>query len=212
MQVTLTFDNGPHPEGTPYVRDVLKERGVATTFFVVGDRIRDPALRRLAGDCRAEGHWIGNHTLTHARPLGLSGGVTDAAREIGEAQRLLGSLSHPDRFFRPSNMGELSETLLSTAAVDHLRDGGYTLVLWNVIAHDWIHPEDWPDRATPILETLEWALVVLHDTETSAMRRLPAFLDRLDRDGMTVVQAFPPECLPIRRGVLVGSLKGLVTP
>lgn len=211
MNVTLTFDNGPHAEGTPYVRSVLKERGIASTFFVVGDRIRDPALLKLAEDCRADGHWIGNHTLTHTMSFGRAGDWADAAREIGEAECLLASMSHPDRLFRPCNQGVLSDTLLSNAAVSFLQEGCYTLVLWNVVAQDWIYPEHWPDRVAAALDALEWALVVLHDTERSAMRRLPLFLDRLDHEGHKILQAFPPECVPIRQGVLVGSLEGLVS-
>ncbi len=67
-ELTLSFDNGPDPEATPRVLDVLAERGLKATFFVVGEQLR--AHRALAERAHAEGHWIGNHTLTHPRPLG----------------------------------------------------------------------------------------------------------------------------------------------
>ena len=51
---------------TPRVLDVLGERGVKATFFVVGEQLREH--RELAERAAAEGHWIGNHTFTHPRP------------------------------------------------------------------------------------------------------------------------------------------------
>ena len=48
MQVALTFDNGPTPGVTDAVLDELGQRGIAATYFVVGEKLRDPARRRLA--------------------------------------------------------------------------------------------------------------------------------------------------------------------
>ena len=69
-EVTLTFDNGPEPEVTPAVLEVLRRRGLRASFFVLGHKLADPARRALAERAHAEGHWIGNHTFTHAVPLG----------------------------------------------------------------------------------------------------------------------------------------------
>ena len=66
MPVTLTFDNGPAPGTTESVLDVLAERGIAATFFVVGTMLEAPGARALAERAAAEGHWIGNHSMTHA--------------------------------------------------------------------------------------------------------------------------------------------------
>ena len=68
VEVTLTFDNGPDPEATPHVLDVLAARDLKATFFVVGERLA--AARHLAERAHAEGHWIGNHTWTHRAPFG----------------------------------------------------------------------------------------------------------------------------------------------
>ena len=70
-RLTLTFDNGPTPETTPQVLDVLGERGIRATFFVVGQRLEEPAALALAQRAKAEGHWLGNHTTSHDAPLGL---------------------------------------------------------------------------------------------------------------------------------------------
>ena len=65
MRITLTFDNGPTPGVTDDVLEVLAQHDVPATFFVVGDRLRQPTGRALAERAKSEGHRIGNHTLTH---------------------------------------------------------------------------------------------------------------------------------------------------
>src|SRR3546814_10351108 len=97
FDVTLTFDNGPEPEVTPAVLDVLARKEVAATFFVLGHKLADPERRALAERAAAEGHWIGNHTYTHETPLGRLPGEDVPEREIGRTQALIGSLGHPDR-------------------------------------------------------------------------------------------------------------------
>ncbi len=72
---------------------MLAERGLKATFFVVGEQLREH--RALAERAHAEGHWIGNHTLTHPRPLGEQG--KGSPHEIEATQALLGPLAHPDR-------------------------------------------------------------------------------------------------------------------
>ena len=82
--VTLSFDNGPDPEVTPAVLDVLHRRGVAATFFVTGQRLsryRAPAERAAA-----EGHWIGNHTWSHTYPFRERG--EQAFRSLGRGRCL----------------------------------------------------------------------------------------------------------------------------
>ncbi|HEY1279852.1 MAG TPA: polysaccharide deacetylase family protein [Acidimicrobiales bacterium] len=204
-RLSLTFDNGPTPGVTADVLDLLAERQVAATFFVVGQRLDVPAGRRLAERAVAEGHWVGNHGLTHTVPLG----ELDAAagrREIDETQRRLAGLEHPDRLFRPfATGGAVDERLLSPSAVDQLVEGRYTCVLWNSIPHDWDEPDRWVDRALADVDTHEHTVVVVHDVDTGAMGHLPTFLDRLAAAGVEIVQPFADDCVPIRRGVKTGA-------
>ncbi|MDA0181147.1 polysaccharide deacetylase family protein [Solirubrobacter phytolaccae] len=201
--LTLTFDNGPDPAATPRVLDVLAARGVLSTFFVVGSALREH--RALAERAHAEGHWIGNHTLTHPRPLGESGAEV---REIEAAQAELGALAHPDRLFRPSGAGgDLSPGLLSTAAVESLIAGRFTCVLWNAVPGDWRDPSGWVDTALAQIASQDWTLLVLHDVADACADRLDEFLSRVDAE---IVQAFPPACVPIKRGAVRRSLDGLL--
>ena len=211
MQVTLTFDNGPEPEVTPLVLDVLARRGIAATFFVLGHKIADPACFALAERAHAEGHWIGNHTWSHDRPLGEHTAPGHAVAEIDRTQRQLGALAHPDRLFRPfGGGGKLGRHLLSPEARDHLLAGGYSCVLWNAVPEDWAHPDDWPDRAMAQCAARPHTLLVLHDLPTGAMGQLDGFLGRLLDGGASIRQDFPDDCVPIRRGVAAGSLDDIV--
>jgi peptidoglycan/xylan/chitin deacetylase (PgdA/CDA1 family) len=199
-RLSLTFDNGPTPGVTYGVLDVLAERGVTATFFVVGERLGDAPGRRMAERATAEGHWIGNHGLTHTVPLGLFDPAA-GRREIDETGRRLEGLEHPDRLFRPfATGGAIDGRLFSPEAIEHLLDGGYTCVLWNSVPHDWDQPDRWVDRALLDVERQEHTVVVVHDLDTGAMAHLPEFLDRLARDGVDVVQWFPDDCVPIRCG------------
>lgn len=210
-RLTLSFDNGPFADVTPDVLDALAERDLRATFFVCGKDVRDPARRSLALRARDAGHRIGNHTLTHTVELGTTRDGDIAAREIGEAQALLGDLAAPERWFRPYGAGGvLGSRLLSDAAVAYLRDGDYSLVLWNSVPRDWENPEGWPERALAEIETNEWTLVVLHDVPTGAMRALPRFLDAALARGVEITDELPPACVPIREGRVIGSLDGLV--
>ncbi len=202
MKVTLTFDNGPS-ETTAEVLDVLAAHQIRSTFFVVGTQLMQPGARALTERAAAEGHWIGNHTMTHTIQLGDSDDPELPAREIGQAQDLIGPLAHPDKLFRPNGGGGIiDERLLGPAAVDYLRRHGYTCVLWNSVPHDWDQPDLWVDRCLSEIDSQPWSLVVIHDLPTGAMQHLPMFLDRLGTLGADVVQEFPDSCVPIRNGNL----------
>jgi peptidoglycan/xylan/chitin deacetylase (PgdA/CDA1 family) len=184
---------------------VLRERELKATFFVVGEQLR--AHRGFAERAAAEGHWIGNHTLTHPRPLGALG--EGAREEIQATQSLLGPLAGPDKLFRPSGEGgDLEPGLLNEAAVDTLVAGGYTCVLWNAVPGDWNDPRGWVERALRQISEHDWTLLVLHDVAGASADRLETFLDRAD---VTFRQDFPPGCVPIRRGFIEGPVDRLLS-
>jgi peptidoglycan/xylan/chitin deacetylase (PgdA/CDA1 family) len=213
-RLTLTFDNGPHPETTEGVLRVLDERQLRATFFVVGDELARPGGRATAERVRAAGHWIGNHSMTHRVPLGDGGGDIDQVEEeIGAAQELLRDLAHPDRLFRPfGGGGHLGPHLLSSTALAYLIDHRYTLALWNSVPRDWEDPTGWVERARQDVANQEWTVLVLHDLPTGAMDQLAGFIDAVLAAGVEIVQELPEDCLPIRRGVTRGPVDHLVAP
>lgn len=210
-RLTLSFDNGPFPDVTPGVLDALAEAGASATFFVCGKEARDPRRRPLLERIRAAGHRIGNHTESHRVELGATADPDAPRREIDAAQAALGAFADPDKLFRPYGAGGvLGPRLLGAAAVDHLCAGAYTCVLWNSVPRDWEDPAGWPARALADLGMRPWTLLVLHDVPSGAMRALPEFLARVRDAGVELRADFPPECVPILRGRVVGRLDGLV--
>ena len=91
--VYLTFDDGPIPEVTPRVLDILRKYHVKATFFMVADNVRKhPEVYRQVV---AEGHSVGNHTFHHVKGMRLS--TAAYLREVDKAAALLGNT----RLFRP---------------------------------------------------------------------------------------------------------------
>jgi peptidoglycan-N-acetylglucosamine deacetylase len=115
FDLTLTFDNGPEPETTPFstcshADPFARPSSSSGTSTSQG--------RSLARRAHEEGHWIGNHTWTHSVPLGLLKDPRAIGDEIRSTQEEIGALTHPHRFFRPFGQGgNLDERLLNPLVV-----------------------------------------------------------------------------------------------
>ena len=102
-EIALTLDDGPDPEVTPAVLDLLAEHGVRATFFCIGERVRrHPALTRRIVD---SGHSVQNHSLRHRHHFAFLGG-RGFEREIGDAQALLADVTgvRPHCFRAPAGL------------------------------------------------------------------------------------------------------------
>ena len=127
--VYLTFDDGPIPESTPFILDVLRRFGVRATFFVVGDNVRKyPDLFQQIID---EGHLVGNHTHNHIG--GFRHTVRDYMYNVEKANAYIRS-----HFFRPPHgwMRLAQYAWLSRR---------YKVVMWDVVTRDyskWMTPDD----------------------------------------------------------------------
>jgi peptidoglycan/xylan/chitin deacetylase (PgdA/CDA1 family) len=200
LRITLSFDNGPEPSITPGVLDTLARHNLKTTFFVLGQKVLDPARAAIARCARAEGHWIGNHTFSHRTPLGNLP-ESEALAEFDKTEEALAWLDQPEHYFRPyGGGGAIGQHLLHPAVVDRMKRGGYTCVLWNAVPRDWSQPVGWVERAMALCAKHPWSLVVLHDVPSGAMTQLDEFITRLEDEGAEFTQEFPPECLPIVKG------------
>ena len=129
--VALTFDDGPGPD-TPALLDLLRERGVRATFFLVG---RNAAARPdLVARTAAEGHLIGDHSWAHRFPRQVAGGWTRAflQQDVTRTEDVLTRASGaPVCWFRPPG-GFLPPTVLPVA-----HGLGMQVALWSVDPKDW---------------------------------------------------------------------------
>lgn len=99
-EIALTFDDGPHPEFTPKVLDLLKKKGAKATFFCIGQHIeKHPELfKRIL----AEGHSIGNHTYSHSKLFGFFSTQT-VVRELNRTTDVVKKLTGKSlNLYRPA--------------------------------------------------------------------------------------------------------------
>jgi peptidoglycan/xylan/chitin deacetylase (PgdA/CDA1 family) len=150
--MALTFDDGPDPDWTPRLLDLLARRGMRGTFFLVGARAaRYPELvARIA----AEGHEIGNHSWDHPSLPTLSWRAV--AAQLARARAALAP--HGARLMRPPYGDQTPASHLIARCL------GYRVVLWSVNPHDW-EARDAEALAERILAKAgPGAIVLLHDT------------------------------------------------
>ncbi len=126
--VALTFDDGPHPEGTPRVLELLAGAGARATFFLVGEQVeRRP---RLAADIAAAGHEVGVHCYRHRNLMRLSPRATRADLDRAAAALADATGVEPRRYRPPYG-------ILTSAALRHARRRGWETVLWRRDGRDW---------------------------------------------------------------------------
>jgi peptidoglycan-N-acetylglucosamine deacetylase len=126
--VALTFDDGPHPEGTPAVLDLLERAGARATFFMVGEQVdRRPAL---AAEVASRGHVVALHAYRHRLHMRMSPRQLedDIARGLYTLQRVL---EHSPTLHR-APYGIYSPWGLRTA-----RSAGLSPLLWSRWGKDW---------------------------------------------------------------------------
>jgi peptidoglycan/xylan/chitin deacetylase (PgdA/CDA1 family) len=126
--VALTFDDGPHSQGTPAVLEALAAHGAPATFFLVGEQVaRYPELAR---EIVAAGHRVALHGDRHRNLLRLTPGATRRDLDAGAARigRVTGVVP---TLYRPPY------GVLSAAALAHARRRGWRILLWSHWGRDW---------------------------------------------------------------------------
>jgi len=169
--LAITFDDGPHPKNTPRLLDMLKERGLKATFYVIGQNVvlYPEIMQRIV----AEGHEIGNHSYTHPALTKCSAAkVTEEITKTNEA--ILQACGVKPTTMRPPYGAT------NPAVTKRLNDEfGLTVVMWSV------DPLDWKIRkashvSNHILQnTKPGAIVLAHDIHPSTIDAMPAVLDGL---------------------------------
>jgi peptidoglycan/xylan/chitin deacetylase (PgdA/CDA1 family) len=126
--VALTFDDGPHPEGTPAVLEVLSRAEARATFFLVGEQV----LRRpqLAAEIHAAGHLVALHGHRHRLQLRLSGAEVRADLRRG-LEAIADATGRPVEWHRPPY------GIYSAAGLAAAREAGLKPLLWSRWGRDW---------------------------------------------------------------------------
>lgn len=157
--VYLTFDDGPIPEVTPALLDILKRENVKATFFMVAENAeRHPELLQRI---REEGHRVGNHTYHHLK--GWYTPTEQYMQDVAAADKVLGGT----RAFRPP-YGRIWPWQRRK-----LRQLGYRIYLWDVLTHDY-NKAYTPARMLHIIKryTRKGSIINFHDSIKSNERML----------------------------------------
>ena len=182
--VAITFDDGPHLEGTPRVLEALAAAEATATFFLVGEQVaRHPHMveRIMAG-----GHRIGLHCHRHRCLLRLA--PPQVRRDLDRAQHVIEDAAGQSvGIYRPPY------GLVTAAALYYARRRGWRTLLWTLHAWDWTPsatPESIRRRITSGLQP--GATILLHDSDTysrgaawrNTVPALPAILEAIRQRGL----------------------------
>ena len=185
--IALTFDDGPHAEGTPAVLDELARRGARATFFLVGEQVaRHRAIARRIVD---EGHEVAVHGFAHT--LLLRRRVREVADDYDRAVGAIGDATGVEpTVYRPPY------GVFSSGALAEVRRRGWRPLLWSAWGRDWTR------RATPasIARVATRRLrpgdvVLLHDSDAyssadswrKTVEAVPSVLDAIAALGVPAV-------------------------
>lgn len=169
--VYLTFDDGPVPEVTPWVLDLLDAYDIKATFFLVGDNVqRSP---ELFSEIKRRGHSWGNHTMHHMQGMKVT--TMRYMRDVTEADRLIGSI-----LFRPPH--GLLRWKQAAIIKSH-----YNLVMYDLVTRDYskkLNSEQVVENVKRY--TRNGSIIVFHDSlkaERNLRQALPKAIEWLKEQG-----------------------------
>lgn len=169
-QIYLTFDDGPHPDITPFVLDLLNQYNWKATFFCVGENVLK--YPEIIARIRKEGHEIGNHTQKHLNALKVDQSAYLESFKTFETHT-------PTQLFRPP-YGRLKPSLAKEIHQSH------RIIMWSWLSYDY----DLQVSNEKILQEAERVktgdILVLHDNPKITQRQhelLPALFEKLKNKG-----------------------------
>ncbi|RDG38445.1 polysaccharide deacetylase family protein [Streptomyces corynorhini] len=182
--IALTFDAGPS-EHTPLLLDILKEKKVRATFFLLGKNhvVKHPELVKREAD---EGHEIANHTWSHKILTDIG---SDAVREeLERTQDAIAKITgHRPTLMRPPQ-GRTDD-----AVTDVSRELGLAQVLWSATAKDYSTTDSALIEKRILDQADRDGIILLHDIYDGTVPAVPGIIDELKKRGYTFVTV--PELL-----------------
>ncbi|MEM6278128.1 MAG: polysaccharide deacetylase family protein [Verrucomicrobiota bacterium] len=177
--VALTFDDGPHATHTPRLLDILKERNVKATFYVVATNARryPQIMKRIV----AEGHEIGNHTVTHGNLTKMT--PTEVRSELSRAhEAIVSTTGVAPRTMRPPYGA------ITTDQKKWIRqEFGYPTILWSVDPEDWKKPGASEVSRRLVSGASPGGILLAHDIHSSTIDAMPSTIDQLLGKGFQFV-------------------------
>jgi peptidoglycan-N-acetylglucosamine deacetylase len=177
--IAMTFDDGPSAENTPRLLEMLKQRNIKATFFLIGQNVvSNPDLvRRIL----AEGHEIGNHSWTHPQLSKLSDDrvtaeITQTQDAIKEASGFTPTLLRPPYGAITPRQREWIENRF-----------GLNIILWSVDPFDWKRPGASVITQRILSQARPGAIILSHDIHKQTVDAMPATLDALIAKGYKFV-------------------------
>jgi peptidoglycan/xylan/chitin deacetylase (PgdA/CDA1 family) len=177
--IAMTFDDGPHPQNTPRLLDMLSARNIKATFYVIGQSVNlyPQIVRRTV----AEGHEIGNHTNSHRLLSKL--GNDDVRSEVGRCRdAIVNAAGVSPRTLRPPYGG-----MLQAQREMIFEEFGTPIILWSVDPLDWKRPGPSVVSSRIIAGASAGGIVLSHDLHGQTVDAMPATLDALLRKGFQFV-------------------------
>jgi peptidoglycan/xylan/chitin deacetylase (PgdA/CDA1 family) len=178
-ELIFTFDDGPNPKTTPYVLDALKAHHIHAIFFMVGEMAAGKEAPPIIARILAEGHIIGNHTMTHQDLCRLKDDAR-AAREIDEGKKTIEAASGFTTVWFRTPYGVRCERVDSMLA-----ERGLTHFHWDLDPQEWKHNNSKKayDYVTKQLAKMTGRQVLLmHDIKKATVEALPQILDWIDQE------------------------------
>ena len=161
--VALSFDDGPAPDHTPQVLEMLSKHRAHATFFLIGDRAA--AHPELLGRLRSEGHELGNHYFTIRSTIRATD--DDFLANLTRTEEILG-LHGPIKLFRPPG------GLIRSSHLRLAEERGYRVILGSAYPYDGSHPPPAYIRWLVTKNLAPGVIIILHDGIADPSRMISA--------------------------------------
>jgi peptidoglycan/xylan/chitin deacetylase (PgdA/CDA1 family) len=171
----LSFDDGPHPDYTPALLDLLRAHNAKATFFLIGDEVQKypDIVQRIV----EEGHTIGNHSMTHPRMPQLT--ARDQLADIARADSVMARFNGRRRqMFRPPNGRATVATIVNSMLKRR------PLVLWSIDSMDYQLDAEQVAARLEKLTVRSGDILLFHDDGGAAHGALARLLPRWSGSGL----------------------------
>ncbi|UYL07379.1 polysaccharide deacetylase family protein [Bdellovibrio sp. SKB1291214] len=203
--IALTFDDGPNPQTTPIILDVLKKHDAKAVFFVLGGKIagNENLIRRIL----KEGHHIANHSYNHPNFHTLSD--VNAKNQIYQTDKLLRQFTTPKFLRYPYGNS-------TCAANEYAESIGYNIVGWNIDTCDWAFANtgtvseksnktcqapaslrsDYAGYVNHVVSQTNGGVLLMHDIHMNTAKSLDRLMTKLEQQGYRFVDLADKNIFP----------------